>query len=256
MNDISKKTKINRLINNWPKGTLKTVKELEDLGYKPELLQIYSKSNWLELFVRGMYKKHGDEVEWFGALHGFQTGSPRTSIHAGGKTVLSLKGYSHYIKHFENRVYLFSSRKETVPVWIKKFEQLMLIRSLVFDYSKDKYFMLFDTGNFEIKISCLELAAMEMLYLVPTEQTFDEAAKLMEGLYALRPQIVQSLLEDCSSVKVKRLFLFISEYHNHPWFKELNLHKVNLGSGKRLIVEGGVLNRKYEITVPKEYAGE
>jgi len=35
----------------------------------------------------------------------------------------------------------------------------------------------------------------------------------------------------------------------------VNLEKINLGSGKRVIVEDGTLDKKYNITIPKDYAG-
>ena len=97
---------------------------------------------------------------------------------------------------------------------------------------------------------------MEMLSLVPKGQSFDEAAKIMEGLTTLRPQLVQNLLEECNSVKVKRLFLFISEKNEHSWLNELNIGKVNLGSGKRVIVEDGILDTKYKITYPKYFKND
>ncbi len=99
------------------------------------------------------------------------------------------------------------------------------------------------------------MAAMEMLSLVPKGQSFDEAAKIMEGLTTLRPKLVQNMLEECNSIKVKRLFLFIADKHEHAWLNELSMEKINLGSGKRVIVEDGTLDKKYNITVPKEYAG-
>ena len=73
----------------------------------------------------------------------------------------------------------------------------------------------------------------------------------MEGLTTLRPKLVQRLLEECKSVKVRRLFLFMAESSNHDWVKELNVEKIDLGSGKRVIVKNGVLDKKYKITVPK-----
>ena len=103
MNDISNKTKINQLISNWPKGTVKTVKELQKLGYTPQLLKIYVNSNWIKLFVRGMYKIYYDNVNWEGVLYGVQKKGD-TSIHAGGKTALSVKGFGHYIRLHENKV--------------------------------------------------------------------------------------------------------------------------------------------------------
>jgi len=254
MNDISKKTKINQLISNWPKGTAKTVKELKESGYTPQLLKIYSNSKWIELFSRGIYKLYNDEVNWQGVLFGFQK-KKATTLHAGGKTALTLKGYSHYISRNENKVFLFNDRKENIPAWIKKFDQIKLKRNEVLNYSRSENFTLYNAGNFHIIISTPELATMEMLYLIPKEQSFDEAEKIIEGLTTLRPKLVQSLLEECNSVKVKRLFLFIAEKHNHEWIKELNTDRINLGSGKRVIVDDGMLDKKYNITVPREYAG-
>ena len=74
----------------------------------------------------------------------------------------------------------------------------------------------------------------------------------MEGLNNLRPALVQSLLEACQSVKVKRLFLYLAEKSNHDWFTYLDLSKIDLGSGKRSIVKDGVYISRYQITVPKE----
>ena len=54
---------------------------------------------------------------------------------------------------------------------------------------------------------------------------------------------------------MKRLFLIYGrENDQHSWFKELRIEKINLGSGKRVIVQNGVLDKKYHITVPREYA--
>ncbi|MEO8231467.1 MAG: type IV toxin-antitoxin system AbiEi family antitoxin domain-containing protein [Ignavibacteriota bacterium] len=254
MNDILKVTKINQLIRNWPKGTVKTVKELEYLGYTPQLLKIYSNSKWIELFSRGIYKLYDDEVGWQGVLFGFQKKSANTALHAGGKTALNLMGYSHYLSRNENKVFLFSDRKENIHSWLKKFNNVILKRNEVFNYTKPENIKLYNTGNFYLRISSPELAAMEMLYLIPSEQSFDEALKIMEGLTTLRPLLVQNLLEECNSVKVKRIFLFMAERNDHQWFKELDLSKINLGSGKRVVVQNGVLDKKYHITVPREHA--
>lgn len=255
MNDILKVTKINQLIRNWAKGTVKTVKELELLGYTPQLLKIYSNSKWIELFSRGIYKLYDDEVSWEGVLFGFQKKSSITTLHAGGKTALNLAGYSHYLSRNENKVYLFSDRKENIHYWLKKFNNVILKRNEVFNYTRPENIKLYNTGNFYIKISSPELAAMEMLYLIPNEQSFDEALKIMEGLTTLRPQLVQQLLEECNSVKVKRLFLYMAEKNDHQWLQELNIEKINLGSGKRVIIKDGAFDKKYLITVPREYAG-
>jgi group I intron endonuclease len=250
---ISQRGKLQRLVDNWPKGTLKTVKELKTRGYTPQLLKVYSNSNWIELFTRGMYKRSDDNVTWQGALFAIQQKS-NTTLHAGGKTALVLKGDRNYLNEYETYIYLFSSRSETVQMWVRKFKEITVKKTEVFSYTKEESFTKFNAGSFSIKISTPELAAMEMLYLIPNEQSFDEALKIMERLTTLRPQLVQQLLEECNSVKVKRLFLYMAEKNDHQWFQDLNIEKINLGSGKRVIVKNGVFDKKYLITVPREYA--
>ena len=55
---------------------------------------------------------------------------------------------------------------------------------------------------------------LELLHLVPEKEPFDEAKLLMEGLTTLRPSVLQPLLENCNSVKAKRLFLSLAESPN------------------------------------------
>ncbi len=93
---------------------------------------------------------------------------------------------------------------------------------------------------------------MECLYLAPVKQELTEFYDLMEGLNNLTPSTVQSLLEQCQSVKVKRLFLYLAEKSGHGWFKHLDLSHIDLGSGKRSLVKNGKLIEKYGITVPRE----
>ena len=102
-----------------------------------------------------------------------------------------------------------------------------------------------------MRISSPERAAMEMLYHVPAKQGFDEAMLIIESLLTLRPALVQKLLEACNSVKVKRLFLYMSGAANLPFVAKLDLAKVNLGKGTRTVVKGGRLDPKYRITVSR-----
>jgi N-acetylglutamate synthase-like GNAT family acetyltransferase len=76
----------------------------------------------------------------------------------------------------------------------------------------------------------------------------------MEMLNGLRPTLLQQLLEDCKSIKVKRLFLFMAEKAGHSWLEDLDLSKIDLGKGKRSIVKNGIFNSKYQITIPQDLA--
>jgi hypothetical protein len=73
---------------------------------------------------------------------------------------------------------------------------------------------------------------------------------LMEGLANLSPKRLQRLLGACRSVKVKRLFFWFADRHQHAWLKKLDRKAVDLGRGKRSLVSGGKLDPTYHITVP------
>jgi Transcriptional regulator, AbiEi antitoxin, Type IV TA system len=109
-----------------------------------------------------------------------------------------------------------------------------------------------------VQISTPERAILETLYLVPHGQSIakgasvaiEEAWLLMEGLVSLRPWLLQSLLMACNSIKVRRLFLYLTEQHQHSWFQRLDVDALDLGTGNRSITPGGHLDPKYLITVP------
>jgi len=92
---------------------------------------------------------------------------------------------------------------------------------------------------------------MERLYLAPEYYNLADLYYVMEALNTLRPNLVQQLLEDCKSIKVKRLFLYMAEKSGHSWFNYLDLKRISLGGGKRVIAKNGVYNTKYQITLPK-----
>ena len=52
-----------------------------------------------------------------------------------------------------------------------------------------------------------------------------EAYELLEGLNNLLPNRLQTLLEQCTSIKVKRMFLYMAEKLNHSWFSYINVRK-------------------------------
>ena len=95
---------------------------------------------------------------------------------------------------------------------------------------------------------------MECLYLAPKKQDLVECYEIMQGLNNLRPNQVYDLLKQCTSIKVKRLFLYMGEKSNHDWFKYMDAEKIDIGKGKRSLVKDGVYIAKYAITVPKALA--
>ncbi len=68
------------------------------------------------------------------------------------------------------------------------------------------------------------------------------------------PKYLNLLLAECRSIKTKRLFLWFAERHQHAWLKAIDTERVDIGSGKRMLVPGGKLDPNYLITVPEELA--
>ena len=76
--------------------------------------------------------------------------------------------------------------------------------------------------KYPLTVSTPERAILELLNEVPRRETFHQADVLMEGLRNLSPRRLQALLADCRNVKVKRLFFWFAERHNHAWLQKLD----------------------------------
>ncbi|MBN1382344.1 MAG: type IV toxin-antitoxin system AbiEi family antitoxin [Deltaproteobacteria bacterium] len=251
------KTKINRLISQWIPGTPGAASYLQASGFGSNLLVRYKKSGWLEPFGRGAYVRAGDKVQWTGALYTLQE-QIKLPVHAGGKTALEMKGYAHFLPAKQKKVFLYGPRGLSLPAWFRedRFDiKFIVTRTNLFPGESPSGFTDFQERYFSVRIAAPERAAMEMLHLVPNMVGFSEALLIMENLVGLRHDVVEEMLTLCRSVKVKRLFLYMAERHGHPWFSKLDLSKVNLGKGKRMIVPHGRYDAKYQITVPVEHEG-
>jgi len=251
--------KLNRLISEWPRGTVAVSSYLNDQGFSHELIRAYRNSSWIEPVGRGAFILRGDKVDWSGALYALQT-QLNLNVHAGGKTALEMQGLAHYISPQRHRIFLYGKNFQKLPAWFKKYswngQQIIYSATKLFPDRFDTGLTQFDYSEFFIRISAPERAAMEMLYFVPDRVTFEEAVLIMENLVTLRPQLVQSLLENCNFIKVKRIFMYMAELHKHPWAFQIDTSEVDFGKGKRLIVKTGMLDKKHMITVPRKYREE
>lgn len=251
------KTKINRLISQWPRGTVAASSHLNASGFSYDLLTRYKRSGWLRSFGRGAYVLPGDRVEWPGAVYALQA-QLDLNVHPGGKTALELKGYGHYLFPEQRNIFLYGQPRLVLPAWFQGQRlgvDVITTRTNLFPPKNRVGFSEHKNREFSIRVSAPERAAMEMLHLVPGKVGLEEASLIMENLVSLRPAVVQRLLEICRSVKVKRFFMYMAEKHEHQWVSQLDLSKVDFGKGKRMIVADGKLDKKYQITVPRETEG-
>ena len=251
-------SKINQILKKWPSGVVAVLPWLEKQGAYQQLMHEYEKTSWVRRIGRGAYAREGDKVEWTGGLYALQEqlGLP---IHVGGKTALALQGYAHFLPMGKGiTVTLFAFPNVKLPLWFKQYRWGVKLRYTTTNLfmSQDKHGLTQkDMGSYAVRGSTPERAMMEVLYEVPKRESYEEAKLLMEGLTTLRPRLVQALLEDCTSVKVKRLFMVLAESCKHAWVKKLDLSQVEFGKGKRMLVKGGRLDSTYNITVPENRKG-
>ena len=279
---MQKRFKLNRLQRHLPDGLVADAAWLQQHGYSTSLRAKYAANGWLEQVARGVYRRpaaklaprrRAQEMRWQQAVVSLQMllGRPFT---VGGRTALELQGFAHYLTTRAREAHLYSAGKP--PGWTAN---LPLDARLVF-HNAQKLFsdsvvaaakkvtgrnagkndvgplpgglMLQTWGDREwpLVLSSPERATLELLDEVPKSETFHQVDVLMEGLANLSPRRMQTLLEDCHNVKVKRLFFWFADRHQHAWLKAIDRRKIDLGKGKRMLVRGGRLDPTYHITVP------
>jgi len=250
---MDSKTKINSLIQSLPRGSVLLPSWLLSRGYSYELQQCYRKGGWLKSIGKGAMLKSGDPLVLSGALSALQN-VENLNIHIGGRSALELQGLAHYLQINSYETTLFVAGRTKLPVWFENNDwntKIKIFRLSLFN--NEKLGMTdFQDGELTMKISNPARAMIECLSLCPEKFPLSESFELMEGLGSLRPAKVQELLEDCKSLKAKRLFLYFAEKLNHSWFKYLDVSKINLGVGNRSLIDGGVLVSKYKLVLPNE----
>ena len=253
---MQKREKLNQMLQQWPAGGLRTAASLRAQGISSALLHHYAQRRWLEQVERGVYRRSGDAPGWQAALYALQK-EKKLPVHAGGLTALELQGYGHYMG--ERPLFLYGPSHTRLPAWLEG----VVGRALRFAHTNflsdaplESLHSLAVEGV-PVTASTPERGALEMLYHVPKDVGFAEALELVGGLAILRVDLMQALLESCSSMKVKRLFLYCAREAGHSWYPSLDRSRIDLGTGKRELVKGGKLDKEFLLTVAiSPYAAE
>jgi hypothetical protein len=273
-----KGNKLNRLDRELPEGLLVDARWLEKRGYSRSLRSQYVAAGWLDQPARGVFRRPRGELSWEQVVISLQT-LMRFQVAVGGRTALELQGFAHYLTHAQREIYLYGDKP--LPGWTDK---LRLETPFVFRNWKRLFPRLTQTlplapltagmplnseatlhgalralpwGHWKwpLVISAPERAFLEILDELPDRESFHQVDALAEGLATLSPRRLDELLAQCDSVKVKRLFLFFADRHDHAWAKRIDRNAIDLGKGKRMLVKGGRLDTRYQITVPKDLHG-
>ena len=225
---IETKSKINSLLMNILPGGIIFSEGLKKQGYSDQLMKQYRKSGWLTSLSKGvMYRR--------------------------AHSALELSGYYHYVPMGKPQLMVASDEPRT-PQWAKSD-----LFDMTIEFFTTSAFGLIQKqaikqNNYTVQASSPELAFMECLLLAPNRYSFMDLYYIMEQLTALRPAKVQQLLETTNNMTVKRMFLYMAEKANYPWYQAIDVGRINLGTSKIQLCKGGVYVSKYKITIPKELA--
>ncbi len=270
-------TKLNQLHKLVPDGLFVTAAWLERRGYSRALRKHYVDHGWLNLLARGLYRRSEGPLTWqqvFVSLNSLLD----YPVSIGGLTALGLQGYAHYLTQSGQVYHLYSD--ENAPYWLDNLpiparfpvhNRQRLIESTPAPLERPPLAAsregsgAQDTSStpglrsepwseweWPIVMSRPERAILELLDELPKHESFHNVNLVMEGLVNISPTRMQSLLELTKSIKVKRLFFFFADRHNHEWLQRLDKTRIDLGSGKRMLAKGGRLDTTYQITVPED----
>ncbi|WP_373487122.1 type IV toxin-antitoxin system AbiEi family antitoxin domain-containing protein, partial [Blastomonas sp.] len=232
-------------------------------GYSSALRSQYVSAGWLDSPARRVYRRSRTPLTWQQVVMSLQT-LLDLPLAVGGRTALEQQGYAHYLSAQMREVHLYGPKRP--PTWLGSLpldltfhwhNSLRLFPGDA-DAPPEPSPVMFSAAGMHLPIrySSKERAILELLDELPERESFHQVDALMEGLSDLSPRRLQTLLEACASVKVKRLFLFFADRHRHAWRSRLDVSRIDLGSGKRVLVKGGKLDPNYHITVPSDLGGQ
>lgn len=248
-------TKIQQIIKNTPHTAILFSQWLTRQGIDARSQYSYMKSGWLERITKGVYKIRGMNPTLLAAISSYNMQLEKQCI-VGAYTALELRGYAHYLPMGKPNAYLFTDKSCKLPSWIVQMEWDMNVKYMTTSFlGKD----IIGTEPMtvdgqELLVSSPERAIMECLNLPDASSSLLDIYYIMEGLTALRPYLVETLLETCTSQKVKRLFLYMAEKADHSWYKAIDKSKIRLGTSRYMATPTGKYISKYNMTIPKELA--
>lgn len=245
---------LKRHIEIAPSGTVFTNTWLEKQGISAKLAWWYVREGLLERVGTKAYKKANDEISWVGVVAALQN-QMDLPLHVGGVTALQLLDQGQDDSDlFE--IMLFADLETRVPSWLNSgnfYEDFELYRTSLFS-KRSLGVIQQNFEGFNVQMSCVEKAAMEVIYQSPKRIEMIEMTDMMEGLSRFRSSMVQLLLESCNSIKVKRMFLYFADRFWRPLVSKLDLSKIDLGNGKRMVGRGGRYryHPKYMLSLPEK----
>ena len=212
-------------------------------------------SGWLERVARGVYKIAGSHPTLYSAVSCYNTQLNKQCI-VGARSAFELRGMSHYVPMGKPVAYLFTDNYHKLPDWLLNGDWDMTLRYQTTSFLGDDLLgvQTMTVENRPLLVSSAERAILEWLNIQGINSSLLDVYYVVEMLSTLRPKLIQQLLERCTSVKVKRLFMYMAEKTHFPWVEDIDKSRIDFGNGRRMIVPTGKYIKQYDMTIPKDLA--
>lgn len=210
---------IRRVQTEIPRGAPFDREVLDRIGVSPALASHYVRAGWAVRLGRGVFKFPNDDLRLDETLKFLARGV--AEFHVGGKTALAWRGTLHNISTREP-LSLWGKGRFRLPEWFREAFPARYTARNPFSPRLPREFGLEPMpGEPEgVAVSVPERALLEMLSEVGIHQGVEEARNIMEGVRALRSDVLAVLLRHCDRVKARRLCVQWAEELSLPWAAE------------------------------------
>ncbi len=230
--------KLKGLYEEVQPGCPLTSAALADHGISADLAVHYARSGWLKRLARGVYCRPGEPLSRDGSLAVLQ--HTIKGLHVGGKTALDWYGVRHYVASREMlRLYGWTAAR--LPEWFTSRFESEYHRKRLFHENPDdmRHVAPLDQRKGAPLTSSPERATLEILSEVGVRESLGEAREILEGAYNLRPDVLNELLQQCTSVKTVRLCIKLAREFNMGWSEKLEIAKFPTGSDRPWVSKSG-----------------
>ncbi len=213
---VARHNLLRRLQTEVPRGAPVDTAQLAVLGVSSALAHYYLKSDWLNRLGRGVFSFPNDNLREADCLKFLARHVD--GFHVGGKTALVWRGFGHNVPAREP-LCLWGQGNIRLPNW---FTQRFPARYT----TRTPFALMLPVGTGleplpeqpdGVPVSVPERALLEMLSEVGIHHGVEEAKNMMEGVRALRPEVLSLVLRHCQRVKAARLCVHWAEELQLPW---------------------------------------
>jgi hypothetical protein len=208
-----------------------TSQDLTGLGISADLAVHYVRAGWLNRLARGIYYRPGDVLTLHPSLRLLERALE--GLHVGGKSALDWYGVRQYVSQ-QSTLQLYGWAATRLPGWF--------LQRFPAEYHRKRLFherpgALLHVSSFERRVDAPQVseperALLELLSEVGVRQPLQEVRELMESVYSLRADVLQTLLKQCTSVKTVRLCLQLGRELSLPWMTKLKPAQLPTGSNR------------------------